>query len=131
MRSYGSFANSRRETAQTPTTRAIRVALVSLLTSVVLITLVALARQGPERRQLLETVTTSPAADVSGSDLAGATTVFPPNEDDVASFQPQVKREKYQGLFVVLSFHIGLIINMLDSVTFTHVTICVRRLRQF
>ena len=126
MRSYGSFANSRRETAQTPTTRAIRVALVSLLTSVVLITLVALARQGPEGRQQLETVTTSPAADVSGSDLAGATTVFPPNEDDVASFQPQVKRET-----VVLSFHIGLIINMLDSVTFTHVTICGRRLRQF
>jgi hypothetical protein len=70
-----------------------------LLASVVLITLVALARQGPERRQLLETVATSPVADVSGSDLAaGATTVFPPNEDDVASFQPQVKRETYQGL---------------------------------
>jgi hypothetical protein len=100
-------------------TRRIRIALIALIASTAVITIVALARGGPERPQLLETklglaplqadprvpnaidyasIFSSPSA---SADAYSGVTDTPPSDADAANFKPlvRVRNEKILILF--------------------------------
>ncbi len=96
--SYGTFSGERPATTATITYRAMRNSVVALVSSAVMILLIALVWCNPERLEMqgtLALVSEVPDASVPEKEVVGAITsigssrLTPPSEADVASFKPK------------------------------------------